>query len=122
MLKKISEMGLALVLPFMLRKSDKHHDYIADMWAWQHKQLDGYRSRPYSELLSLPETTPLSSPEKFKKFRFALCRRTGENGGVEISVRHYQQFLLVFSAGTGNGFEKLQNGMIVEEAEESPED
>jgi len=122
MLRKVGGIVLAVFLPLILRKSDKHQDYITEMWAWQSTQVNTYRSKPYIELMSLPEITQLSAPEKFKKYNFALCRREGENGGVEISIRHYQRFLLIISAGSGVGFEMLANGIILDEPEESLED
>ncbi|HMV61198.1 MAG TPA: hypothetical protein PK633_07870 [Agitococcus sp.] len=101
---------------------NKHDSYVSEMWAWQSRQLDLYRSKSYLELMSLPKATQLSAPEKFRKYRFMLLREEGENGGVKISICHYQRFLLIFNASCGVSFEMMSNGIIVDDTEESPED
>jgi hypothetical protein len=82
---------------------------------WLDAQLRQLEPKSYSELAALPRRTPLAAPPHLSSLKFYISRKQGENGGVEVSVREYTRFLLIFEGSVGPSFEKLPDGTLIRE-------
>jgi len=69
------------------------------------------RQRPFAELASLPPREKASPG--VRGISIFICRRAGENGGVEVTVEVQRRMLLIFSFRSVDGFEAFPDGRIV---------
>src|SRR4051812_47216331 len=82
---------------------------------WLDAHLRQLEFKSYSELALLPRRTALAAPPHLSGLKFYISRRPGDNGGVQVSVREYTRFLMIFEGSVGPSFEKLPDGAIVRE-------
>lgn len=114
----LARMGVGLVFPGWMQRSDAARRCLREeIREWQERQLEPYRSKTYAELNALPARMVLQAPECFRRHRFTLERRAGDEGGVEIVVCAAERVVWLFWASRNASFEKLASGEIVKEPE-----
>lgn len=114
--KVLIDSALRLAAPnYVRRRSAERQALLNRIGQWQDEKLSYYRAMSYTELSNLPPLTKLSSPEEFRVYEFAVTRKVGDNGGVEIRVSLRKRFMLVLAFSSGPSFEMLQDGTIVPE-------
>jgi len=92
-------------------------------WRWQEEQLAVLERKTYTELAALGRKSPLRCPPHLNGLKFYVSRKPGDNGGIEISVREYTRFLLIFEGSIGPSFEMLPDGRVIREVDDhDPED
>lgn len=102
--------------------SARHH-LLEARRAWLDEQLRVFQIKTYEELAALPKRSALAGPPHLPGMKFHVSRKTGPNGGVEVSVREHSRFLFIFEGSVGPSFEKLRDGtLVVEEESGEPED
>ena len=93
--------------------ANQRRDLLRNASHWQKTQLEALSKRTFQALSELPRRTKLETPSQFSGLRFAIDRRAGENGGVEISVRRVWRSLLIFEGSVGPSFEMLADGRVL---------
>lgn len=86
---------------------------IFDAASFQEQSINALKQESFGQLSRRPIREELSVPPDLRGLRVFICRKGGENGGIEISVRVEKRSLLIFSAVSEDGFVMLPDGTIV---------
>jgi hypothetical protein len=90
-----------------------------DFQQWKIAEL---RIQPFEELSGRPAREQLATPPNLPGLKVFVCRRAGDNGGIEITVEVQKRALLVFVESSVDGFEILPDGRILPLHEDTHDD
>jgi hypothetical protein len=73
------------------------------------------RSNRYSDLASLPESTPLDAPKGLEKLQFYIWSKHLDDGTVRIRVEAFRNYLFgIYSRSVWDGFDIAKSGQVTE--------
>jgi hypothetical protein len=81
---------------------------LADAWSFRDRKIAALKKQPFAKLAALPESQALTVPRKLKGLDVFVRRRTGEHGGMEVTVSVERG-----SMASTDGFEILPSGRII---------
>ena len=86
---------------------------LRDAAGFQQEIIEALKKESFDLLLKRPPREKLLPPANLRGLKIFVCRKAGENGGVEISVRVERRSLLIFAVVSEDGFEILSGGKII---------
>ena len=89
---------------------------------FQQQKIAELRTHSFEELSRRPPREQLATPPNLHGLKVYVCRRLGENGGIEITVEVQKRALLVFVESSVDGFEILPNGRTIPLHEDTHDD
>jgi hypothetical protein len=86
---------------------------LRDASGFQRDKISALQKESFDHLSNRPAREQLLVPLNLRGLQIFICRKDGERGGVEISVRIERRSMLIFSSVSEDGFEKLPDGRII---------
>ena len=87
---------------------------FSDAKHFQKLRIQELKLEPFATLAKIPHRQKLKIPPSLRGLNIYQCRKAGENGGIEITVRVEQRILFIFGAASEDGFEVFPDGRIVD--------
>lgn len=90
-------------------------------WEYQCAKARALKDLTYLEISRLYPRKEIEPPPDLKKWQFHVVRADGRNGGLRVEVEARTRFFGIFQSVTSIGFEKMNDGTIVDDDFEEKE-
>jgi hypothetical protein len=86
---------------------------LRDAAGFQQEKIEDLKKETFDQLSRRPVREKLPVPPDLQGLKIFVCRKSGENGGVEVTVRVERRSLLIVALVSEDGFEMLPDGKII---------